>query len=371
MKWTLVIILMSVASQWGFSQCNKSAVLMESDDGRYYLEELYAIRRGKVIKKYFHPIKGDSLYCILDSLPFMGSISKTYHQDDGSVYYTTWEIEDGVFVSMEQLGYAPWINPLTGQRDYPDSIWLRSVTHDPENRIEYFQNGTVAFKKKRVTSVDSLGTRKKCDSLIEYYKNGSLKYVKVQESILGIDSMYFDERKFFDSNEVMTIRMRSVDFYMDETHLSHNFRINQFEDTIVLENFRNKKREQRALQNCTIRLRSGKDSTIVIASQWENNRLLDIEERNIVFLNKRHRVITKAEFIEQLVTPYKEPFTKLRNYNNWFRPTYHDDFDWLYPIPIEDRIDNREELGFITQNWNVKRLNYSRLYRQVDRKIRK
>jgi hypothetical protein len=47
------------------------------------------------------------------------------------------------------------------------------------------------------------------------------------------------------------------------------------------------------------------------------------------------------------------------------------DFDWFHPIPLEKRKANREELVIVTQNWKVKRLNYSRIYRQVDRQMRK
>jgi hypothetical protein len=380
MKLTLIIILITASSQWGFSQCN-NVVLRKTIDNRPFIDELFAIQQGKVRVNSFyisyHMNKKDTIYCIADSSLFTGSILQIDREENGrSISYHTWEIKDGINVAHVRNEYTAWGNLFTGAQDYPDSVWLRSLSQNDLNTITNFQEGTLASRISYRSSVDSLGTREKYDSIIQYHKNGILKYVEVNNNSIGAEHlhrMYLDERKTFDTNQIITNHTRNIDFVEGKTHVSSAFEINQFQDTILLETFWSSRREGRCIQNCTIRLSYGEDSTIAVASKWKNNRLLDIEERNVVFLDKKHRVISKAEFIEQSKMPYTQNlfFSKLRNFDNWFLPTYHDDFDWVHPIPLEKRRDNHEELVIVTQNWKVKRLNYSRMFRQIDRKMQK
>lgn len=257
---------------------------------------------GSFYREYMHP-----LYYSNDSTPFNGVIITQLKQAWSFItdyWLDVLEYRDGKYVSITEFGYKKGkANTKADATIYRDlgvtnPIYLKANPNYAE-RSNYYLCGFSATPKKSRYDFDSIGNTiyaqnwpdKKNYSEIYYFSNGQIWHETCESNLDSITarslSVYYSE------NGAMLSESETITDESTQKWRQSEIRFNEAGDTIAFSNY-----IHGAFQGLMIyEFMNYDQQKDLIRIIWKDNRIIDVINTNVLYLDKKGRIIPEEVYL--------------------------------------------------------------------------
>lgn len=107
-----------------------------------FMQKLFSVSNDNYYPRRFDVNKTDSIYRFADSSLYHGVITyRSINRNNKHIDTIFWEIDKGINNHKEQREYSYFYSPVTRRRMKGDSMWLKSITINDTEYINYTQEG--------------------------------------------------------------------------------------------------------------------------------------------------------------------------------------------------------------------------------------